>query len=365
MLKHSQTNPRKPLREYTHTHTHGDLENNSQNRIVYFDVLNILACICVVFLHMNGIVHIYSNSRAWKTALVFEVICYWAVPVFIMLSGATLLKYRERYDTKTFFKKRFIKILIPWIIWSFVIYVNNNKNINIVQFVKDFCYCRIEAIYWFFPLILYLYCLIPILSLILKERKLLWGIVIFIFIFSGIINPLCKIMNVSFPTIFNYCLETNSSIMFLILGYLLSTTEFSKKQKEIIYLLGIMSIIIRYGYTYYFSINKDMLNRDLFDYCSFISVFLAVSVFVFIKNINWDSVLKKMHIKTGYLVKISSCSFGIYLIHIIVKNNVTNLFNLNVYSIWYRTVGAVFLYIICLLITYIIKKIPILKKIMP
>lgn len=153
--------------------------------------------------------------------------------------------------------------------------------------------------------------------------------------------------------------------MFLILGYLLSTTEFSKKQKEIIYLLGIMSIIIRYGYTYYFSINKDMLNRDLFDYCSFISVFLAVSVFVFIKNINWDSVLKKMHIKTGYLVKISSCSFGIYLIHIIVKNNVTNLFNLNVYSIWYRTVGAVLLYIICLLITYIIKKISILKKIMP
>lgn len=188
MLKHSQTNPQKPLREYTH----GDLENNSQNRIVYFDVLNILACICVVFLHMNGIVHIYSNSRAWKTALVFEVICYWAVPVFIMLSGATLLKYRERYDTKTFFKKRFIKILIPWIVWSFVIYVNNNKNINIVQFAKDFCYCRIEAIYWFFPLILYLYCLIPILSLLLKERKLLWGIVIFIFIFSGIINPLCK-----------------------------------------------------------------------------------------------------------------------------------------------------------------------------
>ena len=84
--------------------THKDSKNK---RILYFDILNILACLSVVFLHSNSIVHTYTQLRAWKTALIFEVVLYWAVPVFIMLSGATLMKYKERYDTKTFFKKRF------------------------------------------------------------------------------------------------------------------------------------------------------------------------------------------------------------------------------------------------------------------
>ena len=121
---------------------------------------------------MNGIVHTYSTSRAWKTALIFEVVCYWAVPIFIMLSGATLLKYRERYDTKTFFKKRFVKVLIPWIIWSLVLYIIRNKNLNLIQFIKDFSYCRIESIYWFFPLILFLYCLIPVLSIFTEKKNI-------------------------------------------------------------------------------------------------------------------------------------------------------------------------------------------------
>ena len=331
-------------------------------------MLNILACICVVFLHMNGIVHTYSTSRAWKTALIFEVICYWAVPVFIMLSGATLLKYRERYDTKTFFKKRFIKVLIPWVVWSLVMYISNNRNLNLIQFIKDFSYCRIEVIYWFFPLILYLYCLIPVFSVFTEKnehRKILWGIVLFIFIFSSVLNPLCSIFNISFPNIFQYCIGQNSYIIFLLLGYLLSTNELSKKKRVIIYILGILSALIRYLYTYFFSIQEGIVNRNLFDYCSFVSVFLAVAVFVFIKNINWDIILKQLHISTKILSKISGCSFGVYLIHILLKNNITNAFGLDVYSIWYRTIGALALYILCVLIVYLLKKVPFLRKIVP
>lgn len=78
-------------------------ENNK--RIVYYDILNVLAIIAVVALHCNGIVHNFSTNykRAWMTSLIVECICYWAVPIFLMLSGATLMKYREKYNTKTFF----------------------------------------------------------------------------------------------------------------------------------------------------------------------------------------------------------------------------------------------------------------------
>lgn len=345
-----------------------EVVKKKEERIIYFDILNILACIGVVFIHMNGIVHNYTETISWKTALIFEVICYWSVPVFIMLTGATLLKYKERYGTKTFFKKRFIKVLIPWIVWSMIVYIINNKNMNILQFIKDFIYCRIEGIYWFIPLILYLYCLIPIFSFFTEkqeQRKVLKAIVIFIFIFRAILEPLCIIFDTTFPTIFNYCLNQNSYIMFLLLGFLLSTSDLNKKKRIIIYVLGILSALIRYWYTYYFSIQTGEVNQNLFDYCSAVSVMLAVAVFIFIKQVNWNKVIKKVKINTNVLSKISSCSLGIYLIHMLVKNELTNLLKLDIYSIYYRTFGAIILYIICLIIVYIIKKIPIIKKIVP
>ena len=90
------------------------------NRIVYFDILNILAILAVVAMHCNGIVHGNPRIRAWNTSLIVDCIFYWAVPIFLMLSGATLMKYRERYDTKNFFKKRFLKVFIPLCFWSII-----------------------------------------------------------------------------------------------------------------------------------------------------------------------------------------------------------------------------------------------------
>ena len=321
-----------------------------------------------MFLHCNGHVHTYSPNTYWMTSLFFEVICYWAVPIFIMLSGATLLKYREKYDTKTFFKKWFMKVLIPWVIWSLVMYVVYRKNFDLFNFGKEFIYCKIETIYWFFPLILYLYCLIPILSILTEKveyRKLLKGIVIYLFIIKGLISPLCRIFDIKFPTILDYFANPSGYIIFLILGYLLSTSELSKKKRIVIYILGIGSALTRYLYTYFLSTKEGILNKDLFDYYSFISIFLSVAVFIFVKNINWEKILNKLHINPKILANISSCSFGVYLIHMLIKSKATKFLGLNTYSIWYRTLGAIMLYIVCVLIVYFLKKIPMLKKTVP
>lgn len=79
------------------------------NRIVYLDLLNVLAIVAVIAMHCNGLVHGNPMTRAWNTSLVVECICYFAVPIFFMISGANLMKYRERYSTKVFFKKELLK----------------------------------------------------------------------------------------------------------------------------------------------------------------------------------------------------------------------------------------------------------------
>lgn len=78
-----------------------------KKRLLYIDILNIIACMCVIFMHCNGIAHQYSDTTAWRQSMVIETIAYWAVPVYFMISGATLMDYRDKYLTRVFFKKRF------------------------------------------------------------------------------------------------------------------------------------------------------------------------------------------------------------------------------------------------------------------
>ena len=33
------------------------------------------------------------------------------------------MNYREKYDTKTFFKKRFIKVLVPFAFWAIIMFI--------------------------------------------------------------------------------------------------------------------------------------------------------------------------------------------------------------------------------------------------
>ena len=164
-------------------------------RIIYLDVLNILAILAVISMHMNGIVHINPNIRAWNTSLIIDCIMYWAVPVFMMISGATLMNYREKYDTKTFFKKRATKILIPFLFWAIFMFLWKSATKQLSDFnynddkylINAFFSNQEESTYYFLFEILGVYLTMPILSLLTKkeERKTLWFIVIAFFIFNG------------------------------------------------------------------------------------------------------------------------------------------------------------------------------------
>ena len=83
---------------------------------IYIQILGVIACLAVVAMHVNGCFWQFSYDRYWLTANIIECICYFAVPIFFMISGATLLNYRKRYTTAVFFKKRFGKTLVPFLI---------------------------------------------------------------------------------------------------------------------------------------------------------------------------------------------------------------------------------------------------------
>ena len=220
-----------------------EISKKKSNRVIYFDILNIIAIIAVIAMHCNSIVHGKPNSTAWTTSLVIECICYFAVPLFCMLSGATLMNYREKYDTKTFFKKRLLKVAIPFIFWAIIMFVwkihigwINIQSINIpIKFINAFFANKEEATYYFMFIILGLYLTMPLLSLLAKKEytKQLWFVVLLYFIFNAFLPNILELFKIQLNT--NLTVQLGGYAIFIILGYLLSTQNITKKYRILIY----------------------------------------------------------------------------------------------------------------------------------
>ena len=344
-------------------------------RLLYIDILNIFACFAVISLHHNGIVHSYDVHKIeWAQALFFEVVFYWAVPVFFMITGVTLIGYREKYTTKYFFIKRVSRAFIPFLIWSIILLciaqLTNPINLNSWQDIVNIILTtkvRHGDVYWFFIPLFSVYLAIPVLSLLKDNRDILWYVVILSFITTSCLPLLFYSLGLKYNSTLQFPMNTAGYLLFVILGYLISTTELNKTQRVTIYLLGIASAFLRYSLTYKFSLSDGKLNKILFSYTQFHSVFLALAIFVFIQY-SMKYVEEKLHISKKIqttIRTISSCSLGIYLIHKLVMANEINLFKIEWDNFYWRFFGMFLTYAICLLIVYSVKKVPLLNKLFP
>lgn len=346
------------------------MENKQKpNRIIYFDILNVIAIISVIALHCNGIIHGNPNTRAWNSSLIIECICYFAVPLFLMMTGANLMNYRNKYDTKKFFKKRFAKVLIPFIFWSVFMFVWKIYFIKTLQvnsftdLLNAFFTNREETTYYFVWNIIGIYLTMPLLSLVAKDeyKKTLWFVVIIYFIFNAFIPNILSLIGINYNTSATVLL--GGYTIYVILGYLLSTTNIKKKHRYLIYLGAVIGVIYRYITTFVLSKDAGRVIKTTWSYTAWHCILLTIMVFLIIKYMNFDKKLENKKKISNILMKISSCSYGVFLIHQIVMYYEKSIFTINTASWQWRTIGVVTTYIISLIIIYFLKQIPLLKKV--
>lgn len=337
----------------------------SQKRVAYFDLLNIFAALSVVFLHANGAVHTFSNTLAWKQALGIEVICYWAVPVFFMLSGANLMNYRQRYSTALFFKKRLIKIIIPFIVWTLfyaVLFRVNPFKTGLRDFFSRCFNTGILSTFWFFIPLLAIYLAMPILSLLKDNRRILWYMFGVSFCLISLLPSLFTYLGLAW----NYALApimSSGYLIYAILGYLLATAEVSKGRRIAIYVLAVFSLLLRYFATLLLSQRDGTLNRLFFDYLQYHTVFLAAGVFLLFKHSKVIDRLSKNDRFIRIIKTLSGLSFGVYLIHQAVIIFLQRFIDPTTFT--WRLAVPFLIYLISVAIIFLLKKIPILKHIVP
>ena len=87
----------------------GKMENRQKNRQIYISLARVLCAFAVVTIHANDCFKEFNIEGCWGIANAIETGLFFAVPVFMMITGATLMDYSERYSTKEYFIKRIQK----------------------------------------------------------------------------------------------------------------------------------------------------------------------------------------------------------------------------------------------------------------
>lgn len=337
-----------------------------KKRELYFDFLNIFATLAVIYLHCNGSVrNYYGDDWGWRQSLGVEVWCFWAVPVFLMISGATLMNYRARYDTKTFLKKRFVKTAIPFLIWSLLAAWDLDLSFSSpAEFIDAIVNTRIENVFWFFIPLFAVYLAMPVVSLLKDQRRILW------YMAGGavLLNSFCPILFGWIGLQWNTALSmltTGALLCLPILGYLFATTDFSGKQRAVIYLLALLGGGLRYFVIYRQTIAAGEYNGwfGTQGYADFHSVMLACGVFTLFKSFRPFRRWAERDKLSRFAAALAGCSFGVYLSHMIVYRFLANY--IQEFSWEWRLLVPLLIYAICVAGTALLKKIPVLKYIVP
>ena len=284
--------------------------NTSENKkLNWVNVLIAVATFGVVQAHVNGYAYGRPAEFYWAFSSLIECGYYWTVPCFFMLSGYLLMDYRKRYDTKVFFEKRLLRVVVPYVFWTcfFLIYYRR----------YDFSYAilnnRLFFEYWFFLPLIMNYISIIFLSLLPEKLYYFKWLALWAFISSCLIPFLSDNDIIWFSGFLQATIASGYSI-YVVLGYLLAKLSLSLKQRLAIYALGLCGFSFLYFGTHIVSTEYNHLNEMFKGFLNFPAVLWACAAFVWFRYQDWSFILKSKAVQ--FCIKIMvECSLGIYLFH--------------------------------------------------
>lgn len=306
----------------------------------YISALIVLSSLAVVFLHYNSVFWTYPKDWGlWVSSNIIETFFYFAVPVFFMVTGCTLIDYKKRCSTKEFFIRRVKKAVIPYLVWSFVAVVNYirknpDTDVSILLLLEGVIHHKYIYIYWFFIPLFSIYLCIPVLADIKDKVKTFTYVAIFALITHSLLDFLrhCDIdilPNRIAP------LVCSDFLIYPVLGYLFHKQYLTRGVRMIFYVLGLLAVLVHLLGTIFLSGESIC---TLFKATTHItSVLQAIAVFLFFKyNACY---LFRLNIIRNIILFIQPATLGIYLLHLYV-------FAILLYagvdrtSLLFRTVGA-------------------------
>ena len=349
-------------------------------------VLNAMAAVAVIVMHANVSFWVDKAKPYWDTANVIESVFYFAVPVFFMLSGATLIDYHERYSTKEFFLKRFKKTVIPFIGWSVFSLLWQSRKVlwamiegkpnsglgwTFLNVTDGIINTRYRDIYWFFIPLFCIYMIMPLLSSVHKEKRVkVFSYIIGVSLVINCVIPfglslLKHYADISFGWPFKIYVGFEY-LYYVLLGYVLHKTELKPRSRLIIYAFAVIGLLAHILGTYYEHKLNPGGNFMLYKgYYNLPVVLYSTGIFLFVKQAASKITSEKTIKVFSYL---QTYTFPIYLIHryfLDVFEENLSLIHLERASLLYVFPATVLALLLSILTTMLLRRMFILRKIVP
>lgn len=289
--------------------------------ILYLDVLRVCATFAVVFLHAAASDFYTADiiSYDFITSVIYDGLLRWCVPCFVMLSGALLLDPQKEVTIESVLKKRISRLLFAYVFWVIVyavfkvgvdVFKDGTLNFSLSMFYPHFHL-------WFLPMLMGVYIFIPFLKCIVCNIKLVnYALILWLLYLIGTIF----FKDIPQMNIFFLRYDIIGYIGYFLCGYFVSVYAFNKKQRNIIYLLGIVGVIITIVGTLLLSSLEKNATEVFFDPLNLNVVFTSIAVFVFCKyncNLNFKIIKFINYVKKDL--------FGIYLVHCVFLSALNKL----------------------------------------
>ena len=357
-------------------------------KVLYLSYLRAFACIAIVLLHtVDGAVILYQDqiTSGERIASLSVVYCMmWAVPCFVMVTGALLLNKNRNITIKNIFAKYILRILIALFAfsWIFALFdsLMNRDGGGIAFLWKGFLNALSGngwAHMWYLYLLIGLYLLMIFYRAIanhVSDKEYRYLLIVYVVFLS-----LLQILSMWNTTAGFYIHVSTIYPFYLFAGYAIAEDKLKIKLPVSIILLavGVVGIVVS---TILEAQYVNVSYGNLLEYSSIFVVLLAVGAFSLAKNLGGEKIKRKVLDSTTtvyeakkpgifgkILLEIDRCSFGIYLIHMIFVRLVLRYWQVNPYNS--PVTILLFLGLVVAIsavsygITYLLKLIPGVKRI--
>lgn len=303
-------------------------------RIIYLDLLRIIACVMIVLMHSQrpgmDIPGWFLSGSSYVTAA--------GIGLFFMISGALILSKTKtlaedkELDPFSFLKHRLLKIIVPLAFWSLLYWsLSSIDNSGL-------------GVMWFLWTICGMYLLSPILLRWLQHACLrevemylcIWAITV--------LYPFLKLFTSMNEGDTSWVYYFHGYVGYFILGYYLTTAPMERLRKFLwcFVILFLLFSLIAPCAVLFLGFEVDFYS--LFWYLSLPVVLQCIAWFIGFRSLEpfFSSRLSKY---THQIAKLSAMTFGIYLSHIMVMR--IGLWNIQLLS----EVSGILYLILCTLIT--------------
>ena len=283
----------------------------SSTRVPQYSWIRVIACFAIVLLHTldNSLSYFSDTVTPGQTIAVrtATTLLMWAVPCFLMVTGALLLDNTREIPMSKLFGKYIRRMALALVVFTLIFtvikYAAGEKDDILVSFARDLFQCSSMSYLWYLYLMIGLYLMMPFYRMVTRaaSERMLQYLVLLLIIFTSIL-PLAQYIGLEsgfyIPTSVIYP-------AYLFIGYLLSRNNLSAGKALILLVVccaAAAGLMVRFGGT---DLDMDVLTG----YGSPLIVGMSASVF---------SLLMRIRAGAGeILTSIDRCTFGIYLIHII------------------------------------------------